>query len=337
MPTNKHATIRYNALDRCFSNFGKKYYIDDLVEACNTALYEYTGITTGVKKRQVFEDITFMLSDEGWSIPLNRIRDGKKVYYRYNDPDFSIASMPVKQNELEILKDTISLFSRFKGLPQFKWIDELSARIELLFDINNRSTPMISFEENPYLKGLNYFGDLFNAIKNQKVVQIEYKPFNKDTSSIANIHPYFLKQYNSRWFLFGYNETFRDLSIFPIDRIQELEETSATFIENKDIDFNEYFDDIIGVTFSPDKPITTIRLKASKELTPYINNKPIHGSQRILSKNDDGSTLFEIRVQINYELLSCLFSYMDGLTVESPNELRDIISSTMNRALKNYS
>lgn len=43
MATNKHATIRYNILDQCFSNSGRRYFIDDLVEACNKALYDYFG------------------------------------------------------------------------------------------------------------------------------------------------------------------------------------------------------------------------------------------------------------------------------------------------------
>ncbi len=28
MGTNQHAVIRYQALDRCFSNWGKKYFIE---------------------------------------------------------------------------------------------------------------------------------------------------------------------------------------------------------------------------------------------------------------------------------------------------------------------
>lgn len=40
MPTNKHAIIRYQALDKCFSNRYRKYYIDDLIKVCNNALEE---------------------------------------------------------------------------------------------------------------------------------------------------------------------------------------------------------------------------------------------------------------------------------------------------------
>ena len=68
MATNKHASIRYIALDKCFSNFGRMYFIEDLVEACNKALYDYTGVDDGVKKRQLYEDINFMQSEQGWEL-----------------------------------------------------------------------------------------------------------------------------------------------------------------------------------------------------------------------------------------------------------------------------
>ncbi|HDL01193.1 MAG TPA: WYL domain-containing protein, partial [candidate division Zixibacteria bacterium] len=101
MATNKHATIRYHALDRCFSNQGRKYFIDDLIEACNEAIYEFSGINDGVKKRQVYDDIRFMESEQGWSIPLERYKEGRKCYYRYSDKSFSIGNKGINPFEAE--------------------------------------------------------------------------------------------------------------------------------------------------------------------------------------------------------------------------------------------
>ncbi|MDR0938120.1 MAG: hypothetical protein LBN29_02025 [Mediterranea sp.] len=67
MATNKQAQIRYQALDRRFNNFGRHYFIEDLVEACNKALLEYEGILDGVRERQVQDDIAHKESDAGWS------------------------------------------------------------------------------------------------------------------------------------------------------------------------------------------------------------------------------------------------------------------------------
>ena len=88
MATNKHATIRYQALDKCFRNTGRKYFIDDLIEACNKAIFNYSGISDGVKRRQIFDDINFMQSESGWTVPLERLKDGRRVYYRYSDASF---------------------------------------------------------------------------------------------------------------------------------------------------------------------------------------------------------------------------------------------------------
>lgn len=44
MPTNKNASIRYQALDKCFQNRNKKFFIEDLIQACNEALYEFNGL-----------------------------------------------------------------------------------------------------------------------------------------------------------------------------------------------------------------------------------------------------------------------------------------------------
>ena len=62
MATNKHAQIRYQALDRCFSNPGRRYYIEDLIEECNKALLNQAGAVDGVKERQVRQDISDMES-----------------------------------------------------------------------------------------------------------------------------------------------------------------------------------------------------------------------------------------------------------------------------------
>lgn len=42
MAQTKLATIRYQALDRCFSNWGRRYFIEDLIKECNKALREYS-------------------------------------------------------------------------------------------------------------------------------------------------------------------------------------------------------------------------------------------------------------------------------------------------------
>jgi len=335
MATNKHATIRYHALDQCFSNIGRKYFIEDLIEACSNALYEYTGTSEGIKRRQVFEDIKFMESDQGWSIPLDHIKDGKKVYYRYTDKSFSIKNQTINETEANQLKETLSILTRFKGMPQFKWMEEMLIRIESTFNLKGNDNTIVGFEQNPYLKGLNYFTELFNAIRYKKVLSIEYKGFRQSKSESIVVHPYFLKQYNGRWFLFGYNEKAKTISNLALDRIADIKDTAKRIIENEKINFEEYFDDVIGVSINDKQEPEKISLQISNKLWPYIETKPIHGSQKIKSKDDD-SVLIELTLLINYELAALIFSLGEEVKVVAPKKLQTLIIDKAQSLLKNY-
>ena len=85
MAVNKNALIRYQALDRCFRNSGRMYFWEDLLEECNKALMDFDPNSEGIQRRQLFDDIRFMESEQGWLIPLGRIQYSRKVYYRYED------------------------------------------------------------------------------------------------------------------------------------------------------------------------------------------------------------------------------------------------------------
>lgn len=44
MPVNKNALIRYKRIDQCLRNTNRKWTLEDLVEECSEALYEYEGV-----------------------------------------------------------------------------------------------------------------------------------------------------------------------------------------------------------------------------------------------------------------------------------------------------
>ena len=62
MPVNKNALIRYKTIDNCLRNPFRRWTVEDLVDACSDALYEFEGIRRGVSLRTVQKslDILFM-------------------------------------------------------------------------------------------------------------------------------------------------------------------------------------------------------------------------------------------------------------------------------------
>lgn len=335
MPVNKNAIIRYHALDQCFSNFGRAYFMDDLVVACNKALYDFAGIEDGVKRRQVFSDINFMESEQGWSIQLERIEEGKRVYYRYSDSKFSIKNQLISEIDAIQLNETLEIISRFKGMPQFEWIEELMVRLDTSFNLKRNGAPIVGFEYNPYLKGLNFFSSLYNAIFYKKPVEIIYKSFKQENPVTITLSPYYLKQYNSRWFLFGLNHQLGSISNLALDRIVSFSENHCAYIENNEIDFDEYFDNIIGVTMNENIPVSKIIIEINIERWPYIESKPIHGSQKVKEKRVD-SVIIELKMQINKELITYLFSFGSDIIIREPLELQSLITDRAKKLLSNY-
>lgn len=335
MATNKHAIIRYKTLDKCFRNPGRKYYIEDLVEACSNAIYEFTGNDNGIKRRQILEDIKFMESTQGWNIPLERIRDGHRVYFRYEDKGFSINNQPLNETEENQLKEALLTLSRFKGLPQFEWVDEISARLDSGLGLSHNSEKIIKFDQNNFLKGLEFITPIYNSILYKKAINIEYKSFKQDISQSIIFHPYFLKQYNNRWYVFGKNDASQFIMNLALDRITAIEESKKKYIPNKSIDFNEYFEDIIGVTLNNEGKVENVVIKVSNELLPYIKTKPIHGSQK-LKEQGSSHALISIDVIPNYELESLILSYGEGLEVLHPKLLRDKIKMRIELTFSNY-
>jgi predicted DNA-binding transcriptional regulator YafY len=335
LATNKHAIIRYQTLDKCFRNPGRKYFIDDLVTECNNAIYDFSGISDGVKRRQVYDDITFMESEQGWSVPLQRRKEGRKVFLRYDDTNFSINNSPLNSAEENQLKEALLTLSRLKGMPNFAWVDEITTRINAGLDLSNQSSKVIEFDQNQYLKGIEFINPLYTTIIDQKVICISYQSFKQETVQRIILHPYFLKQYNNRWFLFGLNNEYNSISNLALDRIIKIDESDIRFEKQNKIKFEEFFDDMIGVTLPEGASPQKIILKINAKAWPYIKTKPLHGSQKIKDVTQE-FTIVELNLIINYELVSLLFSYSEDLTVVEPLILVDEIRNKAMNLLKSY-
>ncbi len=335
MATNKNALIRYKVLDKCFRNTGRRYFINDLIDECNKVLSEIDPDFSGISRRQIFDDMLFMESEDGWNIDLGKFRDGKKVFYRYNDTSFSINNMPLNELEVTQLKSAIDILSQFKGMPQFEWIHEMVPKLQQGSSLENKGA-IIDFDSNMYLKGIDRLGELYNAILYKKVLKVTYKPYEDENPYDLILHPYYLKQYNNRWFLFGYNpEKDKYDWNLAIDRIVDASEAKGKYQKNTEINWSEYFEDMIGVTKAEGAKIEKVVLRFFGKTGKYIESKPIHGSQR--AKWIDSNTL-EVSLQliINYEFERLILSYADSVVVLSPKKLGNQIKERISTALKKY-
>ena len=334
MATNRNAILRYNTLDKCFSNFQRRFYFDDLLGEVNRALKSFDSKIEGIKTRQLRDDIRFMKSEQGYGAPIEAYQDGKKFYYRYENQDFSINNKPLNQTEAEQIRRAISVLQRFEGSPEFEWVNELGPMLTTQFGLNSTQGKAMSYESNIDYSGYDKILPLFNAIENKRVLKITYKPFNKPKDEIV-FHPYHLKQYNNRWFVFGLNAVNGNPTWnLALDRIEKMDETANEYKES-DINWEEHFFDIIGVTTPRNGTLEDIELVFSKEQAKYVFTKPIHQKQRAKFL-DSGELLVKIRLIPNYELETVLLSFGEKVKVIKPESLKERIYNRLTEALKQY-
>ena len=332
MAQHKSATIRYQALDRCFRNPGRKYFLEDLLEACNAALEAHNGSAIGL--RQLYEDIAFMESEAGWRVPLLRVREGRRVHYRYENPTFSISNHPLNEQELLQLELGMDLLARLGGVPELTDLQGLLARLRPGAPAELRA--LIALDHNPYLRGIEHIGPLFLAILYRKVLCVQYRDFKSESPYPVVFHPYHLKQYNKRWFVFGrHAESGTPDWTLALDRIQGLEELALPFGPDPGICWEEYFDDIVGVT----KPVGAlpedIALWVSPESAPYVLTKPLHGSQRKLRHDAEGLFL-RLHLIPNVEFYQLLLALGPNVRVLAPAHAAAHLRDLLGEAWKRY-
>ena len=329
MPINKNALVRYKILDKCFSDNYHKYFIEDLMEKVNEQL-EDAGVKP-VSKKQIYDDIKFMKSVDGWEAPIESYQYGKRKYLRYSY-DFSIMETPITDMEVEQLETLITSLSRLQGIPMYDWVEELLANLRHRFGLRGIDTNSIGFEQNRDMQGLRYLSNLIDCVIKRQPVLIDYHPFGRDVIKWT-IHPYYLKQYNNRWFLLGYNPDFDDLSIVALDRIEGIELAETSFKRNLDFDFDAYFRDIIGVSIEKGKAVEHVRLKFSPNRLPYVLSKPIHHSQEV---ENEAEGIISLDVIPNKELISELTWFQDDIEVLTPESLREEIKEKIAKMYQKY-
>jgi predicted DNA-binding transcriptional regulator YafY len=73
----------------------------------------------------------------------------------------------------------------------------------------------------------------------------------------------------------------------------------------------------------------------SKQQLCYLETKPLHRSQRIISRDDDGG-IVEFDLIPNYELEHAILALGEHAKVLAPASLRDKIKERTRKSMNNY-
>jgi len=334
MALNKNALIRYKTIDKCLQNNYRQWTLEDLINACSDALYEYEGRAINVSKRTVQLDIQLMRSDKlGYNAPI--VVYGKK-FYKYEDDDFSITDIPLTENDMNVLSETVEMLKQFKDFSLFSELGGIIQRLEdKVYTEKTHQSSIIHLDKNENLKGLYWLDELYQAIQKRVVLKLEYKSFKAKESNIIFFHPRLLKEFNNRWFLIGMRRKREGIVNLALDRIISIDYDFT--IPYKDFEFNadEFYKDVIGVTVNRERP-SVVKLWVHKLHAPYVITKPLHHSQRTVMVNDDESIIITFVVKLNFELERTILGFGEAMEVLKPDRLRKRIEKRLHLASNFY-
>ena len=339
---------RYALIDKILANRHKAYSIQDITNELAEKLPGFGQ--EPVSKRCVEKDLNYLEFDSPFDVEIEEYwvdapdKNGKsyrKRCIRYLDPTFSIFKPKLTEDEKTVLTTALDTLGSFDGLENFEWLSDLKGRLEL-----EEHQPIISFSKN-ILDNSTLIARLFTSIKLKQVISLEYHTFEDSNVRIVEVCPYLLKEYNNRWFLIAAACDTGKILTFPLDRIDEF---SISYIQkyiSAPKDFDEYFEDIIGVTYNNDAPLEEVIFWVSDKSKDYVLTKPIHGSQILIrgSREVDlhaqypkllGGNYFRIKCRENYELIRELISFRPELIVVAPMHIVEKIEDRLKLMINYY-
>lgn len=339
MATNKNALIRYKHLDMLLSDRHHYYDINDLTENVNEMLLE-EGFQT-VTRRCIEKDLVY-LTERPFCAPIKRFKHNGKNCVAYKNPSFSIFLHEMSREERHLLREVLNTIGQFDGLDNFEWLDKFKSGLG-----NKRCRQIISFSNNPYLKNSNLLGTLFDYISNEVVIRLYYHTFSNRTTRSFEFHPYLLKQVNNRWFILGSTNNDGTILTFALDRIDKVEPLPEKKYKECHEDLNERFEDIVGITYHANRPVSHILFWCSNDAQDYVITKPLHGSQiqyhgeeerrlRAQYPSLEGGSFFSIDCIENFELITLLCSYGQNLIVLEPTSVRDEVFNRISVMVDKY-
>jgi predicted DNA-binding transcriptional regulator YafY len=335
MAQNKNALIRYKTIDKCLQNKYREWSLNDLIEACSDALFEYEGRDVNVSKRSIQLDIQLMRSDKlGYNAPIVVYN---KKFYKYEDENYSITNIPLTENDMSVLSETVEMLKQFKDFSLFSELGGIIHRLEdKIHTEKTHQASIIHLDKNENLKGLEHLDVLYQAILKELCLRISYKSFKARDSSDITFHPYILKEFNNRWFVVGRKRKREPVMTLALDRISAIEYNLDIPYQKFDFDGDKFYENTIGVTVLNDDQLQEVYLKLDRYNAPYVLTKPFHHSQQVVEKLDNGSVVVSVKVHLNFEFERLILGFGDSIEVLKPSRLRRRMKNKLAKALRQY-
>lgn len=273
-------------------------------------------------------------------------QDCRTRTYYYRDKGFTLRHLlfsdEMTDAEYLLLVNAIDKLSDMLSPNVFEELRfVIQSRVEADYE---KGAVCVEYEDNRRLTGREYRPLFYQAIKNKQILHVHYKNY-KGAASDFDFHPYLLKQYNERWFVFGLRpDKNNPYTNIPLDRISQVPRMVGTYPEERPANYSDYFNNIVGVTkrqgaTNDDVRHIVIRI-TDIDAWGRVTTKPLP-TQRIVEDFNKKSGYGRICVDVvpNMELYTRILSWGDHVEVEptaGDQEPRQVMKRLLAQMLQRY-
>jgi predicted DNA-binding transcriptional regulator YafY len=323
MPTNKNAYQRYVVIDSMLRNKMRPFpTMQDIIDACWERLDVETTLNTLEKDiKQMKRSVP-----DGFDAPISYDRYHRGYYY--TDSDFKLGNLDLSDDDIASIRESLALVQSIgAGRIDEKFSHAMQKVLATVAEVyeqpqNKQAAAYLQTMSVPPSRGFEHFELFAKACREQIPVSFVHYAYRKRRFTTVFLHPFLIKEFDNKWYLFGYSEKHGAVRHFGFDRIFSpllLQKPFSTFDQTQTFEVlaNSY-----GVFPIPEAKKQRIKLGVSSLATHYFEAYPLHRSQ-VLNKAADGSAELILELVPTIELSRLILWHGRHVQVLSPEWFHD--------------
>lgn len=286
-----------------------------------------------VSRATIMRDLEFLR--DRYDAPLEYDQNHKGYYY--TDKNFFIQSVMLTEGELFTVSTIMPLLEQYKNTPLETSFKNIMGKItEMLPDTVSVDSGFmndgVKFISDPLPQiDEEIFNKIFNAAKTHKTIEYSYRSISSQDYTGRKLNPYQVICQKGNWYVCGYCHEKKDIRIYALSRIKDLELTSEYFKPDPSFKIEKYIDPDFGIWTSSEEP-KKIELLFDKSINTYILERSWHQTQQIEQK-EDGSVYLSFSTNQIQETLHWVLSFGGSVKVLNPPELADLVQKEAKKIL----
>jgi len=271
-----------------------------------------------------------------FSAPLKYDPESNGYFYDEQEEKFDLPGFWLSPDEIYSLFVCIQVIEKSQEIGISSIINPLSSKIEeIIKNLDHSPEKLKSLIKVMPLYSRSFrkkdFSKACSSLVNHEIIEAEYYKRSCSTKTTRKLHPQRAIHYKDNWYLCAYCEKSKELRLFSLENIKILSlEPGAEIFPATKID--SFLEDGFGV-FSG-KAEHTAKLRFFKPNSNWVKDEIWHKKQKKYYAEKD--LILEIPFSKPTELVMEILRHGDGVVVESPDFLKDLVIEKLKKNLKNY-